>query len=189
MCLVCQTPAPFGKTHANCVSRNTIDGAIAGLNYKNRHVNEIIRMFKYNFVSDLASPLSQTIVEAMDNQGLNDYFKDFTILPVPLHKRRMNWRGFNQSELLSKALAEKLNIPIQKDLVLRQKFTTPQTTLSAAERKKNLDQAFALNANVAGQKILLVDDVVTSGATAQELAKILKQGKASEVWIITAAHG
>ena len=196
ICLVCQKPAPFGKTHPTCVSRNTVDGAVAGLSYKDPKVNEIIRMFKYNFVSDLAKPLSLAIIQAMNNQGLNDYFQDFTIVPVPLHKRRYNWRGFNQSDLLSTALAEKLNIPVKTDLVMRRKFTQPQTKLSASDRKKNLENAFELTGNgdnpdtsVGAMKILLLDDVVTSGATANELAKLLKRGKASEVWIISAAHG
>ena len=69
ICLVCYKPAPFGKTHPGCVSRNTVDGAIAGLTYKDNHVQHIIRTFKYNFVSDLSRPLSKLIIEAIESQG------------------------------------------------------------------------------------------------------------------------
>jgi ComF family protein len=125
----------------------------------------------------------------MEEQGLLDYFEDFIIVPVPLHPRRMNWRGFNQSELLGQTLAEKLKLPAEKNLVARKKHTKPQVKLSADERKRNIENAFELSANVDGKKILLVDDLVTSGSTANELAKLLKKHKAAEVWMISAAHG
>lgn len=188
-CLVCYKPAPFGKTHPACVTRNSVDGAIAALTYKDKRVHHIIQTFKYSFVSDLSAPLSKLIVEAMGNQGLNDYFADALIIPVPLHSRRFNWRGFNQSELLSKTLAEKLNISIKNNLVTRKKFTQPQTKLSKDERRKNLENAFELSVDISGKKILLVDDLVTSGATANELAKLFKHHKALEVWMLSVAHG
>lgn len=189
ICISCHKPAPFGKTHPDCVSRNTVDGAIAGLFYRHPNVKKIIEVFKYHFVSDLSNPLSQTIVEAMQKQGLEDYFRDFVIIPVPLHPKRFNWRGFNQSVLLGQTLAEKLNIPIENNLVVRKKFTKPQTKLSKEERKRNLENAFELTSDVADKKFLIVDDVVTSGATANEIAKLLKHKKAVEVWVISLAHG
>src|SRR5690348_15946709 len=74
ICIVCHKPTPYGKTHPDCVTRNTVDGAIAGLTYKNRFVQKIIETFKYNYVSNLAAPLSQIVVEAMERQGMSDYF-------------------------------------------------------------------------------------------------------------------
>ncbi|MEO8065629.1 MAG: phosphoribosyltransferase family protein [Candidatus Doudnabacteria bacterium] len=188
-CLVCQTPAPFGKTHVACVSRNTVDGSIAALSYKDRNVHKIIQTFKYNFVSDLALPLTEAILEELKKQNLADYFRQFAVVPVPLHVRRLNWRGFNQAELLAGKLAETLDLRIEKDLVVRKKFTSPQIKLDATARKRNMENAFNLIGDATDKKILLVDDVVTSGSTANELAKLFKQGKASEVWLITAAHG
>ena len=189
VCLVCYKPAPFGKTHPTCVTRNSVDGAVAALTYKDKRVHHIIQTFKYNFVSDLSIPLSRLIVEAMDKQNLSEFFSDFIIIPVPLHPRRFNWRGFNQSELLATALSEKLNIRIAKDLVKRKKFTQPQVKLNQEERKKNLENAFELTSDITDKKILLVDDLVTSGATANELAKLFKQAKASEIWVLSVAHG
>ncbi len=189
ICISCYKPAPFGKTHPDCVTRNTVDGAIAGLSYRDLKVKKIIEVFKYNFVSDLSSPISNAIIEAMDRQGLNDYFKDFIIVSVPLHQRRFNWRGFNQSELLAEELGKKLNVQINNKLITRSKYTEPQIKLTREERKRNMENAFIVHDEIRDKKILLVDDVVTSGSTANEIAKLLKQNKAAEVWIISAAHG
>lgn len=188
-CLVCQTATPFGKTHIYCVSKNTIDGSIAALPYKDRQVHKIIETFKYNFVSDLSQPLALMILDEIKKQNLSDYFRDFTVVSVPLHARRFNWRGFNQAELLAGKLAEDLGLVMDNKLVVRNKFTKPQVKLKAEERKRNMENAFSLTGDASGKKILLVDDVVTSGSTANELAKLLKHGHAQEVWIITAAHG
>lgn len=191
-CIVCQQPAPFGKTHPDCRTKNTVDGSISSLPYKDPQISKIIETFKYNFVSDLAPILSNLMVEQIKAQGLADYFIDFELVPIPLHTRRFNWRGFNQAELLAQELAEQLNLKIINDLLIRKRFTKPQVKLTAEERKKNIDNAFAINPDAsvgAGKKILLVDDVVTSGSTANELAKLLKRSWVSEVWIVTAAHG
>ncbi len=188
-CLVCQSPAPFGKTHPQCVSRNSVDGSISALDHKDKKVQQIVRVFKYNFVSSLAAPLSHLILITISQQNLADYFEDFIIVPIPLHQRRFNWRGFNQAKLLSDELAMKLEIKIDDRLVIRSKFTKPQVQLSANERKINIENAFQMIGDATNKKILLVDDVITSGSTANELAKILKRAHATEVWIISAAHG
>jgi competence protein ComFC len=188
-CLVCQKPAPYGKTHPECVTRNSVDGAIAGLTHSHKFVQNIIRTFKYDFVSRLALPLSQILVETINDQGLENYFQNFIVVPVPLHKRRFNWRGFNQASLLSQTLADQLKVPIDEQLVVRQKYTEPQVRLSADQRKRNMDNAFKLIGDARDKKLLLVDDMVTSGSTANELAKLLKSAKTAEVWIASAAHG
>jgi competence protein ComFC len=188
-CLVCQKPSPFGKTHPDCVTKNSVDGAIAALTHKDPKVQEIIRAFKYNFVSSLSAPLAELIVQTINQQGLQNYFQNFIIVPVPLHNRRFNWRGFNQAALLSKSLSDNLGIIMDNNLIKRIKFTQPQVRLNAQDRKKNLENAFELSGDPVSKKILLVDDVVTSGSTANELAKLLKKAYASEVWIATAVHG
>lgn len=187
-CIVCKKPAAYGKTHIDCVSRNTIDGILSALTYKSPDVQRLIATFKYQFIHGLGGPLSAMIVQAISNQQLQGYFSDFTILPVPLHKRRLNWRGFNQAELLAETLCHDLNTDINHDLVARTKFTQPQTTLTAAARKTNIENAFEVTRPVTG-KFLLVDDVVTTGSTLNEIAKLLKKNGASEIWAVTIAHG
>ncbi len=185
----CQQISPFGKTHPLCLTKNVVDGAVASLAYKDKNVERIIETFKYNFVSDLAQPLAELMLEAVHKQNLSDYFQEFTIIPVPLHPRRYNWRGFNQAELLITALTDQLQIPADPKLVTRSKFTKPQIKLSADERKKNLDNAFSVIGNPINKKILIVDDVVTSGSTVNEMSKILKRAGAAEVWALSVAHG
>ncbi len=188
-CVVCQQPAPFGKTHPDCQTKNTVDGSISALSYKDPQITKIIEVFKYNFVSDLSPILSGLMHQAIKDQGLTDYFSDFEIVPIPLHARRLNWRGFNQAELLAQELTKLLNLKIINDMVVRKRFTKPQVKLTAEERKKNIDNAFELIDDPTNKKILLVDDVVTSGSTANEIAKLLKRFHAAEVWILSAAHG
>jgi predicted amidophosphoribosyltransferase len=88
LCIVCKKPAAYGKTHPDCVSRNTVDGTISALSYKHPDTKKLVGTFKYQFIYDLAPPLSAMIVDTIKNQELGDYFSDFTIIPVPLHKRR-----------------------------------------------------------------------------------------------------
>lgn len=189
LCIVCQKPAPYGKTHPECRSKNTVDGSISALPYKDPQIRKLIEVFKYSFVSDLAPILSGLMHESIKAQGLADYFSDFKIVPIPLHQRRFNWRGFNQAELLAHEIAKPLNVKIENNLVIRSKFTKPQVKLTVEERKKNIDNAFELIGDPANKKILLVDDVITSGSTANEIAKLLKRFHAAEIWIISAAHG
>lgn len=188
LCIRCQKAAPFGKTHPECVSRNTVDGIISALPYSDPLIRKIIEVFKYNFVSELAQPLSFLLHQEIKKQNLGDYFKEFTIVPVPLHPRRFNWRGFNQAELLAKELSANLKIAYEP-LAVRSKFTKPQTELKKDQRALNIQNAFGLDKPDIAGKYLLVDDVVTTGSTLNELAKLLKKSGASEVWALTVAHG
>ncbi|MBX4205199.1 MAG: ComF family protein [Candidatus Doudnabacteria bacterium] len=188
LCVVCKKPAAYGKTHSTCVTRNTLDGIISALSYTDKRTKKLIGTFKYQFISDLAAPMSHMIVEEITKQGITGYFAEFTIIPVPLHKRRLNWRGFNQAELLAEALGKNLNIPVDKTLVTRAKFTTPQIELKAEQRKTNIENAFETKNTTVG-RYLLVDDVVTTGSTLNEIAKLLKKHGATEVWAATSAHG
>lgn len=188
VCLTCQQPSPFGKTHPECESRQTVDGIISALPYHHPLVRKIIAAFKYSFAEHLAERLSRIVIQEMEHQGLAGFFSDFKIVPVPLHPRRQNWRGFNQSLLLAQPLAAKLHIPIEQHLILRSRFTKPQTELKKEQRARNIQGAFQITQSSPG-KYLLLDDVVTTGATLKEIARMLKQNGAAEVWAATLAHG
>lgn len=189
LCLVCEKPAPYGKTHPECSSKNKIDGIISALPYRDPKVSELIETFKYQFIHDLSPRLADLLIAEIKKQSLEGYFSEFTIIPVPLHKHRLNWRGFNQSELIAEALAQKLDIPVDKTLVERIRHTKPQVKMDRAKRLENITGAFKLNSPQTTDKYLLVDDVVTTGATLNEIAKLLKKGGAPEVWAVTVAHG
>lgn len=190
LCIVCKKPAPFGKTHVSCASRNTLDGVIAALTYTHPDTKKLIETFKYEFIFHLGKPLSKLIIQTIANNELEDYFQEFKLLPVPLHPRRQTWRGFNQAELLGQVLAADLKIPMLDQLLIRSKFTQPQTKLQASAREHNIKDAFQLTtSSLPGSKFILVDDVFTTGATLNEIAKLLKRAGAVEVWAATIAHG
>jgi ComF family protein len=112
------------------------------------------------------------------------------IIPVPLHPKRLRWRGFNQSVLLARQISRAYNIPLDPFVVYRSKETPPQTQLTEAERRKKVRGIFSLNPQrpIDGKRVLLIDDVYTSGATVNECSRCLKQGGAKEVYVLTLAH-
>ncbi|HYE22121.1 MAG TPA: ComF family protein [Verrucomicrobiae bacterium] len=186
-CIVCSMPSPFGKTHSGCKSRKKIDGIISALPYKDLNVKKLIETFKYKYISDLSPALSKIIGESFQNYELQNFFKDFSLIPVPLHKKRLVWRGFNQSMLLAQELSRNLNIKIDNSLIERVKYTKPQVELGLKQRKQNIKNAFKVQNRLTHLKFLLVDDVVTTGSTLNEMAKTLKRSGATEVWAITLA--
>lgn len=114
-------------------------------------------------------------------------------VPVPLHKKKLRKRGYNQAELLAKGLGKRFGLPVV-DCLQRVKETKTQVGLSKEERASNSRNAFAFNPafqnNLRGIKqAFLVDDVVTSGATLRECAKVLKKAGVEKVWGLTLAHG
>ena len=112
------------------------------------------------------------------------------IIPVPLHKKRLRKRGFNQAEELANSLGEILQIPVLKNLVIRQKNTRPMKHLQASKRQNNLKKAFLIMENdVKLNTIILVDDIYTTGATLDELSKELKSAGVSTIYSITVAIG
>lgn len=123
----------------------------------------------------------------------NAFYKDIDlIVSVPASRQRKNKRGYNQCLLLAKEIAKILNIELHKDLLIRKKNASPQSLAkNKYERKKNVLNAFTVSNSpvVKGKNILLVDDVVTTGATLNECAKVLKQCGANKVLCVTAAKG
>ena len=113
------------------------------------------------------------------------------ILPVPLHPTRLRERTFNQALGLAQEMARQLNLPCLKHLLIRVKPTRPQAELSRNERLANLHEAFRIQPDprVRRSRILLIDDVFTTGATAEACTNLLKQAGASAVIVVTVAHG
>jgi len=113
------------------------------------------------------------------------------VVPVPLHRSRRRERGFNQAMELARSLGRMLDLPVDPRLCERPKRTSPQSLLSTPERKKNLRNAFRITRPEAAAHIAIVDDVMTSGHTANELARALKTAGAErvEVWVIARAGG
>lgn len=112
------------------------------------------------------------------------------IIPVPLYKKKRRKRGFNQAEIIAKALSKKLNIPIYGNILKRVKDTQPQKELNRLQRKKNLENAFIIDKNIVKlKKVILVDDIYTTGSTIDSCAKILMDGGIKEVYYICISVG
>lgn len=110
------------------------------------------------------------------------------ILPIPLHRQRLRRRGFNQALELALPLSRRLGLPLDRRSCLRQRATEPQTALDLAQRRRNLRRAFTLTGPLPARHIALVDDVVTTGSTSSELARLLKRAGAERVEVWAAAR-
>lgn len=112
------------------------------------------------------------------------------IVPVPLHRRRKRKRGYNQSEIIARHLGELAGIPVDTKLVIRKKYTKPQKTLNNKERVKNLNGVFEVRKRISQEKkILLIDDIYTTGSTIDGVAKELLEKGHNKVWFLTISIG
>ncbi|MDD4731208.1 MAG: ComF family protein [Desulfovibrio sp.] len=112
----------------------------------------------------------------------------YAVVPVPLHKKRLRWRGYNQSLELAQPVARTAGLTLLPDGLRRLRHTPPQSTLKGRERRTNLRGAFAASPEVGGRRVLLVDDVCTTGATLHECARALRQGGAVAVDVLVLAR-
>jgi ComF family protein len=153
-------------------------------------IGKILHNFKYNFVQDIADVLNKLVKDYVAKEK-NDILADL-VVPVPLHKRRYAERGFNQAEIVAGFVAKALNISCVQALQ-RGRYTVQQAKLSREERLKNVVTAFQIVDNarkdIYGKRVILVDDVLTTGSTMQECAKVLKECGVVEVIGVTIARG
>ena len=148
-------------------------------------LQDAICSFKYRNVFSLAKPLAALMIRALPQEIDADL-----IVPVPLHPSRLRTREFNQSLLIADRLGHHLNRPVSTMNLLRMVATEPQTTLTRSQRLRNLRRAFAVRnpERFAGRRLLLIDDVFTTGTTLNECAKVLLAAGASSVRALTLAR-
>jgi ComF family protein len=191
LCPVCGIPfIGAGRNHicGHCQTHPPhFSSALAHLLYESS-ARELIHHFKYNHKTHLRLPLALLALE-----GLTEFItsrKPDIIIPVPLHHSRLRSRGFNQAVLLGNLFSSRLTIPMLKDGLTRTRETEAQIELSAEDRRNNVKGAFAANkpAMISGKRILLLDDVMTTGSTVNECAKVLKQNGAASVVVATIAR-
>lgn len=173
-----------GETCLNCLVDSFLDGAFSLGVYKNKVLQAALVDYKYNFNQDAQVIFKQLIADWVQKNPkvVQDFFEQkMLLIPVPLHSSRLWERGFNQAEQLAKILAEETNCSYQNDWLVRFKKTSRQVGLGRGERQQNLSGAFKVKKNLAGETIILIDDVFTTGSTLQECAKVLKQAGAKKV--------
>jgi competence protein ComFC len=191
-CQTCSEPFEGSITDvftcANCAHRTIyFDAAVAA--YRGRGiVRQIIHEFKYGRQIHLRHLVARWLHAALDDERLCGRRFD-VIVPVPLHPTRQRERGFNQASVIAELLGAQTSIPVKR-LLERTRYTTTQTALDRSERMENLHNAFRLrkNTNVRGLRVLLVDDVLTTGSTLNECARILKRAGALSIHATMAAR-
>jgi len=175
-------------TCANCAHRTIhFDAAVAA--YRGRGiVRRIIHDFKYGRQIHLRHLVGRWLCAALDDPRLRGRRFD-VIIPVPLHPTRKRERGFNQASLLAELLSAQISIQ-SRPLLERIRYTTTQTALDRTERIENLHNAFRLrkNMNVRDLRVLLIDDVLTTGSTLSECARVLKDAGVISVHAATVAR-
>jgi len=211
-CPVCKTKNDFGQTCLPCQTNFHLNGLWVAGDYNDRLIQKLIKTFKYKFSKDLSKALGIFLSLFLKNLinisriGLEDNIRikltkikkspqillhpqSALLIPVPLHKKRLRWRGFNQSEKLALILAKNLNLKFNNELK-RTKYKKAQAKLNKNEREKNIINCFGWSGQKLNNRaIILIDDVTTTGSTLNEAAKILKRAGAGEVWGLVLARG
>lgn len=139
----------------------------------------LVRRLKYDCVCEAAEPLAQAMSACLPPEPFD------ALVPAPLNRLRERERGFNQARVLCEAVGRRLNLPVL-DALERVRYTKTQTHLSAEEREKNVANVFRCSRDVSGLRIILVDDVRTTGATAKSCAQTLRAAGAQRVILLTA---
>ncbi|MGC9048762.1 MAG: ComF family protein [Patescibacteria group bacterium] len=189
ICPGCRRPSKNGATCQECQNKIYLDGLIFALDYKNHLVKKAIIKSKYNFIKNLIYSLAKPLTKLINNTELYKTLNPDLVIPIPLHKRRLLYRGFNQSEILAKILCQKFSWPLTNNILKRIKSTRSQTNLSSQKRWENIKDAFRVTDSklIKNKNVVLIDDVFTTGATLEEAAKTLKKAGAKTVWAITLA--
>jgi competence protein ComFC len=189
-CVQCR--APFRNafpldTEGRCaLCRRGVRGfdAAYSFGFYEGELRELIHLFKYGRVETLAKPLGRYLALALPREESFD-----AIVPMPLHWRKRWQRGFNQADLLAREISRRIHTPV-KHVLRRVRFTAAQAGLTNAKRRQNVSGAFRPRRakTLHGQNVVLVDDVMTTGATAASCARALKMAGARKVVLLTLAR-
>ena len=208
-CFICGRRWPNNSVCSTCQRKTKLTGLLIASSWENPLLRQIIYEYKYRFIKDLSIPLSNLLIIFLNHSGFFTQhlpldINSYILIPVPLHKRRLIWRGFNQAELLAKQLNKHLKIPMINNLIIRSRHTRPQMDIKdQKERRENIKQAFKWSpafkqkilshskgwSPITGKIVILIDDVCTTGSTLEECAKILKPLKTKEIWGLVLARG
>jgi len=186
LCPRCGRPQPSGTLCPGCVSwQAEIDGIRSPFRFDGV-IRQAIHQLKYRNFRALATPLA----ELLDDYMRTSPMPGEVLVPVPLHKKRLRERGYNQSGLLAKELGKLIHLPVVDDYLFRERYTPPQAkTSNVDERRSNVVGVFTCRDDrFRDKKVLLIDDVSTSGATLDACAAALKAAGAVSVWGLVLAR-
>lgn len=187
-CLVCDKPSAKGKTHLHCLEKSKYrpPKAIFSAFEYSETVRKCIKTAKYR--RKVFAPLKILALEALKIMSKTEIeFEGYLVVPVPLSRKRSKLRGFNQAGIVAGLVAKNLGLSLRDDLLERRKETTAQYERNRKERFANLNKAFICKKNITGEKILLLDDICTTGATLLEGSRALYKAGAEAVSCFTLA--
>ncbi|MCX6809680.1 MAG: ComF family protein [Candidatus Berkelbacteria bacterium] len=183
-CLKCGCKNPHGKYCFSCLSDFKPDLVLSCFAYDGQ-IRDLVHQFKYEDVTSLkkvfAKPISNLIKQILN-------FKSYTLVPIPLSKKRLRFRGYNQSLLIAQEISKVLHLEVCEPLEKINIKSSQVQTGSKQERRKNVKKAFLVkNDYEIPPNIFLIDDVITTGATVEEATKVLKKAGAKSVIVISLA--
>ncbi len=181
-CQRCGLELPFGdKQCGRCLTRPPVFDHCEGVLGYTLEASQLIRQLKYNQKTSVAHVMAYLLAEHLQNH--REVLPE-VIIPMPIHRNRLYRRGFNQTMEIAKYLGIILDIPVDYKCCQRTKQTESQTELSIHARRNNVKGVFRLLRDIPYQHVAILDDVVTTGATSEELTRVLKAGgvKNVEVW-------
>ena len=181
LCPVCALPTPLGEVCGSCLQHPpAFDATRAAFRYA-FPLDALVQKLKYSGELALADFLAARLAAALQDAPRPDL-----IIPMPLHRNRLRERGFNQAAEIARRLAARLDIPLALTACRRIKDPVPQAGLPLKARRKNIRGAFSCDADLTGRRVVLLDDVMTSGASLDELAKVVRKSGAVgiQVWVL-----
>jgi ComF family protein len=189
VCIACQKSSPLGWTHASCAAPDIPERLWSCFNYKHPLVAKLIITGKYKFVPDIFRVMGNYAASALMTGNMLAAREIDLISYIPLHPTRQRWRGFNQAEVTAYSIGLEASIQVTSTLI-RTRHGQIQKNLSKTQRLANLEDIFAATQikKISGRRILLVDDVATTGTTLLQASRALKLAGAASVWCATLAR-
>ena len=196
LCEDCRACLEISQHQYYLYKEQKLDALYFALDYQKSFIKKLIQQFKYEpFIKELSQSLAVLIIEHFYLLDKPPPFltnkTNFILIPIPLHLKRLKRRGFNQAEEIAKELSKFLSLPLVSDCLIKDKETRAQVELNNEERKENVKGVFLVKnkEKIEKKKILLIDDVYTTGSTMEEAAKVLKKAGAKKVIGIVIARG
>lgn len=181
-CPQCGEATTHGERCGACLTRPPHFAATIALFRYEFPVDRVVQALKYGHQLAVAPWIAARLAERLDAGGHD------LIVPLPLHPARLRERGFNQSQQIARHLGRHLGLPVDGSGLMRRRPTAPQAGLMLKERHANVRGAFECRADLSGRRALLVDDVMTTGATADECARVLRLHGAASITVAVAAR-
>lgn len=181
-CPLCADQTTHGERCGACLKDPPhFDLTLAAFRY-DFPVDRVIHALKYGHQLAIAGWCAQQLIALLKDHAFD------RLVPLPLHPERLRQRGFNQSAEIARTLGARLALPVDVDTILRTRATPPQADLPHKERRRNVRGAFECRSDLTGQRLLLIDDVMTTAATANECARTLKLHGAASVTVAVVAR-